>query len=66
MGDEQRSNITLERAKKPVYPYYEQRDRPLSYQFRYQEVDKQPANNYGFPEPGIQVYPSESVHVVGD
>ncbi|CAE6457895.1 unnamed protein product [Rhizoctonia solani] len=54
MGDEQRSNITLERAKKPVYPYYEQRDRPLSYQFRYQEVDKQPANNYGFPEPGIQ------------
>ncbi|CAE6373384.1 unnamed protein product [Rhizoctonia solani] len=54
MSEEQRVNITLERAKKPVYPYYEQRDRPLSYQFRYQEVDKQPANNYGFPEPGIQ------------
>ncbi|KAJ8518022.1 hypothetical protein ONZ45_g4857 [Pleurotus djamor] len=41
-------------AHKPSFPDYKQRDRPLSYQPRFVEVVNQPANNYGFPEPGIQ------------
>ncbi|KAH7337167.1 hypothetical protein B0J17DRAFT_600124 [Rhizoctonia solani] len=44
----------LPRAPKPAYPDYKRRDRPLSYQPRFEEVKKQPLNNYGFPEPGIQ------------
>ncbi|ELU42235.1 hypothetical protein AG1IA_03735 [Rhizoctonia solani AG-1 IA] len=55
MVSEQITKTVLERAPKPTFPNYEQRGRPLSYQPRFYEVDKQPANNYGFPEPGIQV-----------
>ncbi|CAE6531256.1 unnamed protein product [Rhizoctonia solani] len=44
----------IAKAQKPVYPDYRRRDRPLSYQPRFEEVKKQPLNNYGFPEPGIQ------------
>jgi hypothetical protein len=36
---------------------YRQRDRPLSFQPRFAQVKTQPVNNYGFPEPGIQVRP---------
>jgi hypothetical protein len=34
---------------------YSQRERPLSFQHRFFEVNTQPLNNYGYPEPGIQV-----------
>ncbi|KAG1768775.1 hypothetical protein EV702DRAFT_716216 [Suillus placidus] len=34
--------------------HYSQRERPLSFQPRFQEVNTHPFNNYGFPEPGIQ------------
>lgn len=37
---------------------YKQRYRPLSFQPRFEEVKHQPLNNYGFPEPGIQVFVS--------
>jgi hypothetical protein len=34
---------------------YSQRERPLSFQPRFEEDNTHPFNNYGFPEPGIQV-----------
>ncbi|KAG1726004.1 uncharacterized protein EDB91DRAFT_1086919 [Suillus paluster] len=34
--------------------HYVQRERPLSFQPRFQENITHPFNNYGFPEPGIQ------------
>ncbi|KAG1761979.1 hypothetical protein EDD22DRAFT_823821 [Suillus occidentalis] len=33
---------------------YSQRERPLSFQPRFEEDNTHPFNNYGFPEPGIQ------------
>ncbi|KAF8688110.1 GMC oxidoreductase, partial [Rhizoctonia solani] len=61
MVSEQITKGVLERAPKPTFPNYEQRGRPLSYQPRFYEVDKQPANNYGFPEPGIQAPTAKQV-----
>ncbi|KAG8714109.1 hypothetical protein FRC11_009806 [Ceratobasidium sp. 423] len=48
-------------AEKPSYPRYSQRERPLSYQPRFSRVDKQPLNNYGYPEPGIQAPTAKQV-----
>ncbi|CAE6362802.1 unnamed protein product [Rhizoctonia solani] len=40
-------------TRNPCKPGY-QPSRPWSYQFRYEPVEGDPANNYGHPEPGIQ------------
>jgi hypothetical protein len=52
---EHRGNILPRRPAPIKQNDYLRAERPLSYQPRFTPVTTQPVNNYGFPEPGIQV-----------
>jgi hypothetical protein len=51
-----KSNIIPRRLAPTKNNHYLRTDRPLSYQPHFALVKTQPINNYGYPEPGIQVY----------
>ncbi len=52
---EHKANILPRRTLPTKENHYLRAERPLSYQPFFTRVKTQPVNNYGYPEPGIQV-----------